>query len=324
LIQKLNIVSLFDGISCGRAALDRAGIAVNSYSAFEIDKYAKAVSRYNYPDIRQCGDVFGADFKQFAGYDMVIGGSPCTTFSIAKSRNREIDKGGAGWALFMKFAEAVRVISPRFFLYENVASMHPNIRHYISKELGVEPLLINSALASAQSRKRLYWTNIPNIAQPGDKGIILQDILETGVTAREKSYCIDACYYKGGNHSRPLSQAGRRRMIYEPLRIGHYGKGGQGERIYSVTGKSVSIKSQGGGGGARTGLYKVDLPDGDYIIRKLTPLEAERCQTLSDDYTAFGLFDDGLIKKISSTQRYKAIGNGWTVDVIAHILGFIR
>ena len=357
----LNTVSLFDGISCGRLALDRAGIAVNSYEAFEIDKYAKAVSRYNYPDIQQLGDVLDADFSRFAGIDLVMGGSPCTFWSIAKT-NREVDKNGIGWKLFMRFVEAVRVISPRFFLYENVASMPKNIKEYISEELGVEPVLINSALVSAQHRKRLYWTNIQGVTQPDDKGILLQNILETGISARDKSYCIDACYYKDGNHTRPLSQSGRRRMVYEPValsdksqtilatihkenalsmmkrgktglfcahevtnspvRVGHYGSGGQGSRIYSVQGKSVSLMANGGGRGGQVGMYKVDLPDGEYIIRKLTPIEAERCQTLLDGYTALGIDDTGKTVNISNTQRYRCIGNGWTVDVIAHILRF--
>jgi len=322
--QKIDVVSLFDGISCGRVALDRAGIAVNSYAAFEIDKYAKAVSRYNYLDIQQCGDVFDADFSRFAGYDIVMGGSPCTFWSCARGANREADKSGVGWKLFMRFVEAVRVISPRFFLYENVASMSQNIKQYISEELGVKPISINSALLSAQSRKRLYWTNIRGIIQPDDKEILLHDILETGVTTRDKSYCIDACYYKGGSHTRPLSQAGKRKMVYEPVRVGSYGTGGQGNRIYSVHGKSVSLMANGGGRGGKVGLYKVDLPDGDYIIRKLTPVEAERCQTLSDNYTAFGIDDSGKAVNISNTQRYKCIGNGWTVDVIAYILSFME
>ncbi|MCL2775911.1 MAG: DNA cytosine methyltransferase [Oscillospiraceae bacterium] len=320
--QKIDVVSLFDGISCGRVALDRAGITVNSYSAFEIDKYAKAVSRYNYPDIQQCGNVFDADFRRFAGYNIVIGGSPCTFWSCARSANREVDKSGIGWKLFMRFVEAVRVISPCYFLYENVASMPQNIKRYISEELGVKPILINSALLSAQSRKRLYWTNIRGVTQPDDKRILLQDILETGVTARNKSYCIDACYYKSGNHTRPLSQAGKRQMVYEPVRVGSYGTGGQGNRIYSIQGKSVSLMANDGGRGGKVGLYKVDLPDGDYIIRKLTPVETERCQTLPDNYTAFGIDDSGKTVNISNTQRYKCIGNGWTVDVITHILSF--
>lgn len=404
---KINVVSLFDGISCGRVALDRAAerfgarIAVNSYEAFEIDKYARAVSRFNFPDIRQHGDVLDADFSRFAGYDLVMGGSPCTFWSIAKT-NREVDKSGAGWKLFMRFVEAVRVIRPRFFLYENVASMPANIKAYISEELGCEPVLINSALVSAQHRKRLYWTNIPGITQPADKGILLKDILDSGLAWRDKSYCIDACYYKGGSSKRLDNQSGKRQLVYEPIaladksqtilstmhkenalsmlkrnkaglfcahevsdevgaalrtrdggagrgkhlevrgdgklnavtttttdsvvcspvRIGSYGTGGQGNRIYSVHGKTVSLMANGGGRGGKVGLYKVDLPDGDYIVRKLTPIEAERCQTLPDNYTAMGINDEGKTVNISNTQRYKCVGNGWTADVIAHILCF--
>lgn len=329
--EKLNILSLYDGISCGRVALERTGIAVNSYAAFETDKYAMAISRYNYPDIKQYGNVLDADFTQFAGHDFVMGGSPCTFWSIAKA-NREIDKSGTGWKLFMRFAEAVRAVSPRYFIYENVASMPQGIKEHITEELGVEPILINSALLSAQSRKRLYWTNMPGVAQPGDKGILLQDILETGAAAREKSYCIDACYYKGGSHSRPSSQAGRRLMAYDPavpaappkapVHVGHLGTGGQGNLIYSARGKSATFMANGGGRGGKVGLYEVGLPDGDYAVRKLTPVEAERCQTLPDNYTALGVDDSGRTVQISDTQRYKCIGNGWTVDVVAHILGF--
>jgi len=115
------VVSLFDGISCGRVALDRAGYAVLAYEAYEIDKYAKAISRYNYPSIAHHGDVLDADFRQFTDYDLVMGGSPCTFWSIAK-HNREVDKDGMGWKLFMRFVEAVWQIQPRYFLYENVAS----------------------------------------------------------------------------------------------------------------------------------------------------------------------------------------------------------
>lgn len=405
--KRIKAVSLFDGISCGRIALDRvagrsgAGIAVSAYEAFEIDKYAKAISRYNYPDIRQHGDVLTADFSRFGGYDLVMGGSPCTFWSIAKT-NREVDKDGIGWQLFMRFVEAVRIIRPHYFLYENVASMPASIKAYISEELGVEPVLINSALVSAQHRKRLYWTNIKGIVQPEDKGILLKDIIESGLTCRDKSYCIDACYYKGGSSKRLDNQSGKRQMVYEPItladksqtilstlhkenalsmvmrgktglfvaqevsgevgaalrtredeagrfkrlevrgdgklnamttvqtdsvicapiKVGEVGGGGQGSRIYSVHGKTVSLMANGGGRGAKTGLYKIDLPDGDYIVRKLTTVEAERCQTLSDGYTAMGTFDNGKTVNISNTQRYKAVGNGWTVDVIAHILSF--
>lgn len=396
MIKKLNIVSLFDGISCGRVALDRAGFAVNSYSAFEIDKYAKAISRYNYPDIVQCGDVFDADFSQFSDCDIVMGGSPCTFWSVAKT-NREVDKSGVGWTLFMRFVEAVRVISPRFFLYENVASMPPSIKSYITEELGVEPVLINSAVMSAQQRKRLYWTNITGITQPDDKGILLKDILESGVSYVDKSHCMTA-RYAGAEIQNSLSH-GQRTMVFEPVtlkdksntlcaqfykensnslikrnknglivagdvgaalrtrsdengrfkrlevrndgksnalttvqtdsvvcspvRVGSYGTGGQGNRIYSVHGKTIALMANGGGRGGKVGLYKINLPDGDYVIRKLTPVEAERCQTLPDNYTAFGINDNGKTVNITNSQRYKCIGNGWTVDVIAHILSFI-
>ena len=168
--------------------------------------------------------------------------------------------------------------------------------------------MINSALVSAQQRKRCYWTNIPGVCQPKDKGILLKDILESGVAWQDKSYCMSASYDRAVFWN--TMQRSQRSMIAEPVRIGQYGNGGQGQHIYSVRGKSVTLSANGGGQGAKTGLYKIDLPDGDYIIRKLTPVEAERLQTLPDNYT----------EGISKTQRYKCIGNGWTVDVIAHIL----
>jgi len=291
----IKAVSLFDGISCGRLALDRAGIAVSSYEAFEIDRYAMSISRYNYPEIKQQGNVLCTDFTQYQGYDIVMGGSPCTFWSIAKT-NREVDKDGLGWKLFMRFVEAVRVIRPRFFLYENVASMPANIKAYISGELGCEPVLINSALVSAQSRKRLYWTNISGIAQPEDKGILLRDILDIDVEAKEKAghRCINEV--GGALRTRDDEKGGFKRLevrddgklnaitttttdsvVCAPIRVGSYGTGGQGNRIYSVHGKTVSIMANGGGRGGKVGLYKIDLPNGDHIIRKLTPVEAERC-----------------------------------------------
>ncbi len=239
---------------------------------------------------------------------------------------------------------------PTYFLYENNDSIHKNIKAEISKELGVEPIMINSALVSAQQRKRCYWTNIPNVTQPEDKGILLKDILVSGLPWQDKSYCMTSSYngavfrntlerkqrtmvaepvilndlggkartIKAQYQSTSLANAARQdgfgaTMVAVPVRVGQIGKGGQGQRIYSVYGKSVTLSANGGGQGAKTGLYKIDLPDGDYIIRKLYPIEAERLQTLPDNYT----------EGISNTQRYKCIGNGWTVDVIAHILGFI-
>lgn len=346
----MKVLSLFDGISCGRLALERAGLPVECYDAFEIDKYAVTVSKNNYPDIVHHGNVFDGDFTEFKGYDLLLGGSPCTYWSVAK-KNREITSDGEGFRLFIEYVRALNESECKYFLYENNYSIHQNIKDEISKRLGVEPIMINSALVSAQNRKRCYWTNIPNVTQPEDLGIMLSNVLESGVAWQDKSYCMTA-RYSGAIISNtlerkqrtmiaePIGAAQRGRyvddnkteqhievredgksnclttvqkdtLVCAPIRIGQYGKGGQGQRIYSVRGKSVTLSANGGGQGAKTGLYKIDLPDGDYIIRKLTPLEAERLQTLPDNYTA----------GISNTQRYKCIGNGWTVDVIAYILG---
>ena len=308
----MKVLSLFDGISCGRLALERANLPIERYDAFEIDKYAIAVSKNNFPDIVHHGDVFKGDFKKFKGYDLLIGGSPCTYWSVAK-KGRETTADGEGFRLFMEFVRALKESQCRYFIYENNYSIHQNIKAEISEKLGVQPIIINSALVSAQNRKRCYWTNIPSVIQPQDKGILLKDILESGIGWQDKSYCMTASY--NGAVFRNTLERKQRTMVAEPvikpIRVGEYGKGGQGQRIYSVYGKSVSLTANGGGQGAKTGLYKIDLPDGDYIIRKLTPVEAERLQTLPDDYTM----------GISNTQRYKCIGNGWTVDVIAHILG---
>ena len=349
----MKVLSLFDGISCGMLALQRAGIPVECYDAFEIDKYAVTVSKRNFPVIVHHGNVYDGDFTQFKGYDLLLGGSPCTYWSIAK-KDREIDCNGEGFRLFKEYVRALEESGCKYFLYENNYSVHQNIKDEITRVLGVEPIMINSALVSAQNRKRCYWTNIPNVVQPEDKGILLADILENGMPWQDKSYCMTASYdgaviyntlerkqrtmvavpvgaaqrgrYVDGEKteqhievredgkSNCLTTVQKDSLVCSPVRVGHYGKGGQGQRIYSVVGKSVTLSANGGGQGAKTGLYKIDLPDGDYVIRKLTPVEAERLQTLPDNYTA----------GISNTQRYKCIGNGWTVDVIAHILGGLR
>ena len=347
----MKVLSLFDGISCGMLALQRAGIPVECYDAFEIDKYAVTVSKRNFPVIVHHGNVYDGDFTQFRGYDLLLGGSPCTYWSIAK-KDREIDCNGEGFRLFKEYVRALEESGCKYFLYENNYSVHQNIKDEITRVLGVEPIMINSALVSAQNRKRCYWTNIPFTSFPEDKGILLKDVLESGVAWQDKSYCMTASYdgavlfntlerkqrtmvaepipintYQGTDKSRTVMAGyhkygeatiiknsgfnGGTTAIATPVRIGQYGKGGQGQRIYSVIGKSVTLSANGGGQGAKTGLYKIDLPDGDYVIRKLTPIEAERLQTLPDNYT----------EGISKTQRYKCIGNGWTVDVIAHILG---
>ena len=350
-MRPLNVLSLFDGISCGRVALERANVPVNYYFASEIDKYAIQITQKNYPDIIQLGDVTKVDWIPFIGkIDLLIGGSPCQDLSCANRDQKGLEGSRSG--LFFKFLEALQVIKPRYFLLENVASMSEENKNKISELLGVKPILINSALVSAQNRKRLYWCNW-NVSQPEDKRLVLANIIDEDIVNKEKSYCVDLSYYKDGGLNVYLPRK-RRQQVFIPCALRNRGQGkqpefngsekanslttvqtdsmvcapldmqanlpirignlpgvgsGQANRIYSVRGKSICLNANGGGSGAKTGLYKIDLPDGDYSVRKLTPVECERLQTLPDGYTS----------GISNTQRYKCIGNGWTVDVIKHI-----
>lgn len=316
-MEAINVLSLFDGISCGQVALERAGIPIKNYYASEIDPNCIKITQKNYPKTKQIGDVRNLNFTDFVCVscddliDLLIGGSPCQDLSIAGSRK---GLNGSRSCLFWEFVRALKIIKPKYFLFENVASMKQSDRDIITNALGVEPVMINSALVSAQTRKRLYWTNIGHIGQPEDKEIYLKDILDSGVAPQNKSYCLTETYYKAAFSD--MVKKHTRTMIGEPIRLGHLQglSNAQANRVYSIEGKSVCLNSNGGGGGAKTGLYKLDLPDGQYIIRKLTPVECERLQTLPDNYT----------EGISNSSRYKAIGNGWTVDVIAHILKGIK
>ena len=194
----MKILSLFDGMACGALAMQAAGIEIDKYIAYEIDKYAIQTAQHNFPFIEERGDVFKADFKEYAGFDYLIGGSPCTYWSIAQTKNRETVASGMGWELFSQYVRALHEAKPRFFLYENNKSMSAAIRASITETFGFEPILINSALVSAQNRQRLYWCGIrqadgtykkADIQHPADRGILLKDILETNaVTWLEKAY----------------------------------------------------------------------------------------------------------------------------------------
>lgn len=174
----MNVLSLFDGISCGMVALERAGVPVERYVAYEIEEDAIKVSKYNYAQIEHKGDVFAAEYKE-GEFDLLIGGSPCTYWSIAKTDGkRETTSSGIGFDLFMQYVRALREAKPKYFLYENNFSISQEIKEEISKQLGVEPIMINSALVSGQSRKRCYWTNIPNVTIPEDKGIMCYDVVD--------------------------------------------------------------------------------------------------------------------------------------------------
>lgn len=206
-MKKLKIVGTYDGMACGAIAFIESGYEIERYVAFEIDKYAVKTSSHNFPFIEHKGDVFEADFTEYEGFDWVIGGSPCTHWSIAQKINRETEASGLGWELFQQYVRAVKEVKPKYFLYENNKSMSNAIRESISSTFGFEPICINSALVSAQNRQRLYWCGIRQedgtykkayIPQPEDRGILLKDILEGGaesvslkhLTEREMDYMI--------------------------------------------------------------------------------------------------------------------------------------
>lgn len=215
----------------------------------------------------------GTGGRRGGGNDMMkllIGGSPCTHWSIAQTKNRETEPSGIGWELFKNYLVALEKYKPDFFLYENNKSMSAAIREQITKELGVEPIEINSALVSAQSRKRLYWTNIPGVGQPEDKGILLRDILETGVVWREKAYTLKANYTNAGAVNGVDGGHFPAPMAAEPVRIGTIESSAEGEgaesrqyRVYSPDGKGVTLAGTDGGGGVATGLYAAPLRVGD-------------------------------------------------------------
>lgn len=453
----MKILSLFDGMACGMIAMRIAGVEVESYDAYEIDEYAIKTAQHNFPMIKEHGDVFGADFTQFEGVDFLIGGSPCTYWSIAQTKNRETVASGMGWELFSQYVRALHEAKPKYFIYENNKSMSKAIRASIDETFGFEAVLINSALVSAQNRQRLYWVGKRNldgtyskvdVEQPEDRGFLLRDILETGIAWQEKSYnlttrccgaipedtlkryrhtmvaepvnitqdgkaqCLRATYYKDGIRNMVGNDVDRKTCVAEPVRIGTYPTSdgrllnSQCNRIYSVDGKAVTKSAQGGGWGAKTGLYAIPtmpvkeatargfaeiecgecvdlsmpnsktrrgrsmkdksncmqtsnefyqyvayaiefdddgrpikaigkdgkeitiyevwdgqitikgkqypikLKDGYYIIRKLTVRECMRLQTVPEWYEF----------PVSDSQAYKMLGNGWTCEVIVHIL----
>lgn len=316
--NKMRILSLFDGISCARVALERAGIPVHAYYSSEINEHAIDISRKNYKDIEHYGDVKNllTDYTghKFDNLDLLIGGSPCQDLSIAKKNRKGLDGERSG--LFWEYVRILHEVKPKYFILENVASMPKEAKDIISEALGVQPIMINASLVSAQNRKRLFWTNIPGVTQPDDKGIYLKDILE--INPDESTYVVMRGRYitKGKstqvlepnylNKTNTLTTVSKDNLIY----LGHINRSnGQANRIYAIDGKSVTLSSQSGGLGAKTGMY-IDRKK----LRILTPVECERLQCLPDGYT----------KGISDNQRRVVCGNAFNVDVVAHILSFIK
>ena len=306
----MNVLSLFDGISCARVALDRAGIPVNCYLASEIDKNAIKISEKNYPDIIRVGSV--VDLEIEGQIDLLIGGSPCQDLSIAKKDRKGLEGDRSG--LFWEYVRIKNECRPQWFILENVASMPKADKDIITTEMGVDPVMFNASLVSAQSRKRLFWTNIP-FDLPEDRGILLKDILQPDgevderMVVKGKSYCLTATYC----HQTPTENGIKNsieRKHRTMVKVGHIGNNdAQANRVYDTDGKSCTLSAHGGGLGAKTGLYETNEK-----IRKLTPIECERLQGLPDNYT----------EGVATTNRYKCLGNAFNVDVIAHILSRVK
>lgn len=280
----MKVLSLFDGISCGLLALERAGIPVERYVAYEIDKYAIQISKNNWEGIEHCGDVTTADFSKYKGFELLIGGSPCQSLSIIQSKTRQNLNGKS--KLFFEFVRAKEEMQPKYFLFENVASMNEESKRVISEYLGCEPIFIDSGDFSAQQRPRLYWTNIPVDFDYEKSTAVLKDILESVV---DEKYFYDA----------GLLNVDFTKQICAHLDFNNHE---MHQRVFNPAFKVRTLTAVCGGG------HQKKVYDNGRA-RKLTPLEYERCQTLPDNYT----------EGVSDSQRYKMIGNGWTVDVIAHI-----
>ena len=231
----VKILSLYDGMACGMIAMQLAGVEVESYDAYEIDKYAIKTAQHNFPMIKEHGDVFEADFTQYEGVDFLIGGSPCTYWSIAQTKNRETVASGMGWELFSQYVRALHEAKPKYFIYENNKSMSKQIRASIDEAFGFEAVLINSALVSAQNRQRLYWVgkrnadgtySKVNVEQPTDRGILLKDILDSVVardlTCNDKSYTLTASY--DGACAWNTIERHQRNMVAEPVCVAERGR----------------------------------------------------------------------------------------------------
>ena len=293
----MNVLSLFDGISCGQIALERVGIKVDKYYASEIKDIAIKVTQSHYPNTIQLGDVRDIKAEDLPRIDLLIGGSPCQDFSIA-NRNKDGLEGEKS-GLFFQYLRLLQEVKPKYFLLENVA-MKKVDRDRISEMLGVEPILINSNLVSAQNRKRLYWTNIPNVTLPEDKHILLQDILEDGYSPLEKGRCLLV------SDSRPLRT---------PVKMYH--------RSHQLSFNTVVFKDEQHYQDCYNyfhehfwGLPASQITTDSKVfdgIRYLTKKEKERMQTMPEGYC----------DSLTWNECADVLGDGWTVDVIAHIFSFI-
>lgn len=324
----MNVLSLFDGMSCTRIAMDRAGLPATNYFASEIDKHAMKVSAKNYPDIVQLGDITKWENWKLPKIDLLVAGFPCQAWSVAGKQKGDDDPRGALVHDLIALWDFLEDLNPdMYFLFENV-KMKKEFIKYINDLFGVDPIEINSALVSAQNRKRLYWTNIPDIEQPQDKGIVLKDIIAWSRSTRypkEGDSYVEQRFTDTGKANTLTTGDGcgsfsSKNLIFlggiEKGRRLHDGKNDsrnfrEGYRVYSTEGKSPSLTKNSKGGEATHSVLCGDRMDN---YRKLTPGECEMLQTVPPGFT----------EGVSATQRYKMLGNGFTVDVIAHMLRNIK
>ena len=323
----MNVLSLFDGMSCGRIALDRLGVKVDNYFASEIDKHAIKVSKANWDDITHIGDVTKVTYSGGVLYtevgefnvgkiDLVLAGSPCQGFSMAGKQLAFDDNRSALYFVFERVLGEVLNYNPNAkFLLENV-KMKEQHKNVITNRLGVQPVGINSKLLSAQNRYRLYWTNIGEIMQPADKGIILSDILEDSVDDKYKirggrlewlkkfGEVKERNGYVAFNPTKAKCLTVRAEPSWNCTYIVQWPHGGNAGGFRATDGKTPTLTTSSW----EHNNYLVHGNGG--FVRKLTPVECERLQTVTDNYTS----------TVSDSQRYKMLGNGWTVDVIVHIL----
>ena len=309
----MNVLSLFDGISCGQIALNRAGIKYDNYFSSEIDKWAIKVTQHNYPDTIQLGDIIDIKGKDLPQIDLMFGGSPCQGFSSAgKGLNFEDPRS----KLFFEFVRLKNELNPKYWMLENVKMIeeHQNI---ISELLGVKPVLINSGIFSAQSRKRLYWTNITIPKLPSDKGILIKDIIDFENSSEDEiKNKLEHLYRK--NVKSVIEQKKDELLVSmnsKNSRIKELNITDRGIRPHRNDERKSGISEIGTIHYIDTKSYTLTASHAPKILteiigwRMLTPIECERLQTIPDNYTSC----------ISNSQRYKTLGDGWTVDVIAHI-----
>lgn len=297
----MNVLSLFDGISCGQIALNKIGIS-GKYFASEIDKYAIKATQENYPNTIQVGDIIDLNYSDgflsngktewMVDFDILIGGSPCQDLSQYKTSVYErTGLNGDRSGLFFEYLRLLKEVNPKYFLLENVV-MSKEDESIITELLGVEPVLINSSLVCGAERKRLYWTNIKGVTQPDDKRIVLNDIVITADKVPDKYWYHGIPFTYNGNDKKV--EATLEKKLQRSMK-----------EVYNLNGKCNTLKCDGDGGDRQIKVFQNGMP------RKLMPIEYERLQNLPDNYTSC----------LSDSRRYTAIGNGWTVDVIAHILG---